>query len=207
MSFNGFHAGTTPLSTAELDRSIAPPQSGKNVAAGGTRAPTPPNVPVSQPTTQLVSQTELDAADIDAKNWLMYNKGYKGFRYSTLEQINANNAAQLRPVCVMQLGEVGTFESGPVIHDGVMYVTTSHGVYALDASTCDRRWEYHYAPWAPEVQVNNKGVAIAEGFALREALLGQWRVESNITPGEWPINVSCREGEERGGLQTAFEVR
>ena len=35
----------------------------------------------------------------------------------------------------------------------------------------------------------------------------QWRVESNITPGKWPINVSCRKGEERGELQTAFEVR
>src|SRR5947207_2870224 len=167
LSFNGFHAGTTPVSDVDLDRAIAPPQTGKNIAAATTRAPTSPNVPVSQPTTHLVSQTELDAADGDLTNWLMYNKGYKGFRYSGLDQINANNASQLRAVCVMQLGEVGTFETGPVIHNGVMYVTTSHGVYALDASTCERRWEYHYAPWAPEVQVNNKGVAIADGRLIR----------------------------------------
>ena len=167
LSFNGFHAGTTPVSEADLDRAIAPPQTGKSIAVTTSRAPSPPNVPVSQPTTHLVSQAELDAADTESTNWLTYNKGYKGFRYSSLDRINANNASQLRAVCVMQLGEVGTFETGPVIYNGVMYVTTSHGVYALDASTCEQRWAYHYAPWAPEVQVNNKGVAIADGRLIR----------------------------------------
>ncbi len=167
LSFNGFHAGTTPIAESDLDRLIAPPQTGKSVAAANTCAPTPPNVPVSQPTTHIVSQAELDAADTDSTNWLTYNKGYKGFRYSALDQINANNAGQLRAVCVMQLGEIGTFQTGPLIYDGIMYVTTSHGVYALDATTCERRWEYHYAPWAPEVQVNNKGVAIADGRLIR----------------------------------------
>src|SRR5438270_5390 len=92
-----------PLSFVLL-AAIAPPQTGKNIAAATTRAPTPPNVPLSQPTTHLVSQAELDAADGDLTNWLTYNKGYKGFRYSGLDQINANNASQLRAVCVMQLG-------------------------------------------------------------------------------------------------------
>lgn len=167
LSFNGFHAGTTALSSSDLNRAITPPQSGKSVAAKTSGAPTPPVVAVSQPTTRVVSQAELDAADTEPTNWLTYNKGYKGFRYSTLDQINAGNASKLRAVCVMQLGEVGTFQTGPIIHEGVMYVTTSHGVYALDATTCDRRWEYHYQPWAPEVQVNNKGVAIADGRLIR----------------------------------------
>src|SRR6476661_8616801 len=116
---------------------------------------------------KLSPTTSFDSADDDATNWLTYNKGYKGFRFSKLDQINVNNAPQLRAVCVMQLGEVGTFQTGPVIYDGTMSVTTSHGVYALDAASCERRWEYHYSPWAPEVQVNNKGVAIAEGRVIR----------------------------------------
>jgi alcohol dehydrogenase (cytochrome c) len=118
LSFNGFHAGTTPIAESDLDRLVAPPQTGKSVAAASTRAPTPPNVPVSQPMTHIVSQAELDAADTDSTNWLTYNKGYKGFRYSALDQINANNAAELRAVCVMQLGEIGTFQTGPLIYDG-----------------------------------------------------------------------------------------
>ena len=167
LSFNGFQASTKAVSASDLDRALTPPQTGKNIAAAVARAPAPPNVAVSQPTTRIVSQAELDSADDDATNWLTYNKGYKGFRFSNLDQINVNNAPQLRAVCVMQLGEVGTFQTGPVIHDGTMYVTTSHGVYALDAASCERRWEYHYSPWAPEVQVNNKGVAIAEGRVIR----------------------------------------
>ena len=167
LSFNGFQASTKAISASDLDRSLTPPQTGKNIAAAVARAPAPPNVAVSQPTTRIVSQAELDSADDDATNWLTYNKGYKGFRFSNLDQINVNNAPQLRAVCVMQLGEVGTFQTGPVIYDGTMYVTTSHGVYALDAASCERRWEYHYSPWAPEVQVNNKGIAIAEGRVIR----------------------------------------
>ncbi len=167
LSFNGFQASTKAVSASDLDRALTPPQTGKNIAAAVARAPAPPNVAVSQPTTRIVSQAELDSADDDATNWLTYNKGYKGFRFSKLDQINVNNAPQLRAVCVMQLGEVGTFQTGPVIYDGTMYVTTSHGVYALDAASCERRWEYHYSPWAPEVQVNNKGVAIAEGRVIR----------------------------------------
>ena len=167
LSFNGFQASTKAVSASDLDRALTPPQTGKNIAAAVARAPAPPNVAVSQPTTRIVSQAELDSADDDATNWLTYNKGYKGFRFSNLDQINVNNAPQLRAVCVMQLGEVGTFQTGPVIYDGTMYVTTSHGVYALDAASCERRWEYHYSPWAPEVQVNNKGVAIAEGRVIR----------------------------------------
>ena len=167
LSFNGFQASTKAVSASDLDRALTPPQTGKNIAAAVARAPAAPNVAVSQPTTRIVSQAELDSADDDATNWLTYNKGYKGFRFSKLDQINVNNAPQLRAVCVMQLGEVGTFQTGPVIYDGTMYVTTSHGVYALDAASCERRWEYHYSPWAPEVQVNNKGVAIAEGRVIR----------------------------------------
>ena len=167
LSFNGFQASTKAVSASDLDRALTPPQTGKNIAAAVARAPAPPNVAVSQPTTRIVSQAELDSADDDATNWLTYNKGYKGFRFSKLDQINVNNAPQLRAVCVMQLGEVGTFQTGPVIYDGTMYVTTSHGVHALDVASCERRWEYHYSPWAPEVQVNNKGVAIAEGRVIR----------------------------------------
>ena len=166
LSVNGFPAGTNVLDADDMNRAIAPPQTGGNVTEQ-TAAPTPPNVAVTQPSTHIVSQSELDAADTESTNWLTYNKGYKGYRYSRLAKVDAGNAARLHATCVLQLGEVGTFEAGPVIYDGVMYVTTSHGVYAIGAANCERIWEYHYAPWAAEVQVNNKGVAIADGRLIR----------------------------------------
>jgi len=34
-----------------------------------------------------------------------------------------------------------------------------------------------------------------------------WRVGSNTTPGQWPIEVTCEKGAARGSLRTTFEVR
>ncbi len=144
LSFNGFQAGATPLSAAELNRAITPPQSGKSAMTTLAGAPKPPVVPVTQPSTHLVSQAELDAADTEPTNWLTYNKGYKGFRYSALDQINVADAPRLRAVCVMQSEEVGTCRTGPVIlrrrdivRDGVARRRS-----ALDAAACgERRWE------------------------------------------------------------------
>ena len=66
----------------------------------------------------------------------MYNKGYRAERYSSLDLINSGNAAQLRPVCMFQLGEIGTFSTGPVEYDGLLYVTSRLSTYAIDATTC-----------------------------------------------------------------------
>src|SRR5262249_44208347 len=100
--------------------------------------------PVKQPTTSRPTQAELDAGDPSRTNWLMYNKGYRGERYSELKQLNARTASRLRPVCVAQLGELGTFQAGPVVYDGVLYATTHLGTYAIDAKTCRKRWSHQH---------------------------------------------------------------
>jgi cytochrome c553 len=61
--------------------------------------------PVKQPKTNKPTQSELDAADGSTSDWLMYNKGYRGERYSRLSQLNHQTASRLRPVCVAQLGD------------------------------------------------------------------------------------------------------
>jgi PQQ-dependent dehydrogenase (methanol/ethanol family) len=120
-----------------------------------------------QPTTSGPSQTELDGADAGTDDWLMYNKGYSGQRYSTLTQIDAQNAARLRPLCMFQLGEIGSFSTGPVEYDGLLYVTTHLNTYALDATTCKKRWVHRHAAQGPEMNETNKGVAIAGGRVIR----------------------------------------
>jgi PQQ-dependent dehydrogenase (methanol/ethanol family) len=97
----------------------------------------------------------------------MYNKGYRGERYSSLAQINTGNASNLRPVCMYQLGELGTFSTGPVMYDGILYVTTHLGTYALDATTCRRIWTHAHVAQGPEMNATNKGVAIAGGRVMR----------------------------------------
>jgi alcohol dehydrogenase (cytochrome c) len=123
--------------------------------------------PLKQPSTNRPTQAELDAADSATTDWLMYNKGYRAERYSTLRQINTGNASKLRPICMFQLGELGTFSTGPVMYDGVLYATTHLGTYAIDATTCKKLWSHQHVAQGPEMNATNKGVAIAGGRVIR----------------------------------------
>jgi PQQ-dependent dehydrogenase (methanol/ethanol family) len=122
---------------------------------------------LKQPSTHKPTQTELDRADSSTDTWLMYNKGYRGERYSLLARITSDNAAKLHPLCMFQLGELGTFSTGPVVYDGVLYATTHLGTYAIDATTCRKLWSHQHVAQGPEMNATNKGVAIAGGRVIR----------------------------------------
>jgi PQQ-dependent dehydrogenase (methanol/ethanol family) len=151
------------LELTDATAAVAPP-------VPGTQAPIKLNAligPLKQPTTSRPTQAELDRADTDTASWLMYNKGYRGDRYSSLQRVNATNADKLRPVCMFQLGELGTFSTGPVVYDGALYATTHLGTYAIDAATCKRLWSHHHIAQGPEMNATNKGVALAGGRVIR----------------------------------------
>ena len=162
---NGYAAGDTPLKVSALDKGITAPEGAQGSAAPVASAP--PVVPVRQPSTNGPTQAELDKSDADPRHWLTYNKGYEGYRYSTLDRITGKNAGQLKVVCAFQLGEVGPFHNGPIVYDGMLVTTTAHGTYAIDASNCKKIWEHQYVPWGPEVTNNSKGAAIAGGRVIR----------------------------------------
>lgn len=121
-----------------------------------------------QPSSSGPSQAELDRAAESTDSWLMYNKGYDGQRYSSLDQINADNAGDLRPECAFQTGESGVaFQASPVVYGGALYVTTPHSTYAIDPTTCDQVWKHTYSPTGPEPFPTNRGVAIHDGRLFR----------------------------------------
>ena len=100
-------------------------------------------------------------------DWLMYNGSYTGDRYSALDQINKTNAGSLHPVCAFQLGELGPMEAGPVIHNGVMFVTSMDNTFALDARTCKQIWKYAYTSTGLHIGRLNRGVAVLDGRVFR----------------------------------------
>ena len=155
-----------------MDRVLELPGTSASAAAAGSMVPGQVKIgalfgALAQPTTNKPTQAELDAGDTATTNWLMYNKGYRGERYSLLKQINTQNASKLRPTCMFQLGELGTFSTGPVMYDGILYATTHLGTYAIDATTCKRIWTQHHVAQGPEMNATNKGVAIAGGRVIR----------------------------------------
>ena len=67
------------------------------------------------------------------QDWPVYGGDPGNSRYSTLKQINRSNIAQLKAIWVYHTGDTSdgsrypvrsTFESTPLVIDGVMYVTT-----------------------------------------------------------------------------------
>ena len=68
---------------------------------------------------------------------------------------------------MFQLGELGTFSTGPVVYDGMLYATTHLGTYAIDATTCREAVVHQHIAQGPEMNATNKGVAIAGGRVIR----------------------------------------
>ncbi len=84
------------------------------------------------PTLSTPTQGELDTAQANGRDWLYATHDYSGQRYSPLAEITSRTAPQLRPVCVYQVGDPGTFQTNPIVYDGTMYITTLHATIALD---------------------------------------------------------------------------
>ncbi len=123
--------------------------------------------PIAMPNVGSVSQSMLNAAGKDAKNWLHPNGSYEQTRHAPAAQINTGNVAKLRPAFVFQTGIVESMETAPIVANGVMYVTTSYNhVYAINATTGEQYWHFKHKIGPVSTYCcgpNNKGVAIADG--------------------------------------------
>lgn len=106
---------------------------------------------------------------------LTYGMGYNNQRYSPLKQINAKNAGKLRPVWAYSLNNPQGQESQPIVHNGVMYVTTHNSTVALDPATGKQIWKQEIE--LPQdvfkmacCGILNRGAAIYDGKLYRSTL-------------------------------------
>lgn len=116
-----------------------------------------------------VDDNRLIYADKDPGNWLSYGRNYAEDRFSTLQQITADNIDQLGLVWSFDLGTKRGVEATPIVVDGILYATGPWSVvFALDAGTGKLIWS-----WDPDVprryadvaccDVVNRGVAVYKG--------------------------------------------
>lgn len=86
----------------------------------------------------------LYAAD-EPENWLTYSGTYQSQRYTTLDQITPENAADLEIAWIYQANALDKFEPTPLVDDGVMYFTPPpNDVVAMDARTGRIFWKYEH---------------------------------------------------------------
>jgi len=124
------------------------------------------------PAPERVTTTDdmMRQADSNQKDWLLHGRNYSNQRYSPLDQITADNIKKLTPVALVQTGKTASFETTPIVVNGIMYATTpvtdnKMKIMAINAATGDKIWETTYDLGAYKICCGpvNRGVAVAYG--------------------------------------------
>ena len=96
--------------------------------------------------TQVATYREVTEALLrnpPPEDWLNWRRTDNNWGYSTLNQITAQNVAQLQLAWSWHMDDTGANEATPLVHDGIIYLPNPRGVIqALDAATGDLIWEY-----------------------------------------------------------------
>jgi len=113
-----------------------------------------------------IDDQSLRSAAENRGDWLLYGRDYGQQRFSPLDQINVESVKRLVPRWIYQTGIAATFQTSPLIADGVMYLTApfSH-VVALDAKTGRERWRYQHKRASEKTCCGpaNRGAALGYG--------------------------------------------
>jgi PQQ-dependent dehydrogenase (methanol/ethanol family) len=178
LSRNGFPAGNAPLSVNSLSQvrmsaqRMDGPAGGANTNEIVRAAPPTRTVYAPLPAGANVNVTDsmmLNAAS-NENDWLLHGRTYDNQRYSPLKQITVANVNSLNLVALVQTGMTASFETTPIVANGVMYITTpvvNHKmiISAVNASTGERLWDVTYNLGAFQICCGpvNRGVAVGYG--------------------------------------------
>ncbi|MGD8341334.1 MAG: PQQ-dependent dehydrogenase, methanol/ethanol family, partial [Gammaproteobacteria bacterium] len=145
-----------------------------------------------------VDDDALIAAGLRTDAWLTYGRDYAETRFAPLDQINENTVRNLGVVWQYDTGTLRGLEATPLIHDGVLYATTSwSNAFALDAATGRELWR-----WDAEADrirglraccdVVNRGPALYDGKLYVGTVDGRL-VALDITDGTpvWDIQTTA----------------
>ncbi|HWA80421.1 MAG TPA: PQQ-binding-like beta-propeller repeat protein [Acetobacteraceae bacterium] len=147
------------LAAHAVPAAAQPSESGGNVA-----------VATSPTITTDVNVTDAMLSDPGGANWANSGHGYTNDRFSPLDEVNAGNVTSLVPVAIAQTGFTASFETTPVVVNGVMYITTpmvneKQAVIAMDAATGREIWRFVYNDTLNHICCGpvNRGVVAAYG--------------------------------------------
>ena len=137
-----------------------------------------------------------DMAAPPPADWPTYNRTLDGMRYSELARITTANAANLNRVCTFDTQEQMSMQSGPVVANGVLYLTTDTSTYAIDAATCREIWHTPRSYQPLGFLKNNHGVAYMNGRLFRvHGGVHAYALDAATGRVLWDVNFREREGE------------
>jgi len=112
--------------------------------------------------------SDADLARQAGNDWLHANGSWDGNRFSTLTNINASNAGNLKVKWIYSVGGETDAQATPLKHEGLIFLPQDNAVHAVDARTGARVWKYeHELPedwggqFVPFFTGKHRGLAIA----------------------------------------------
>jgi alcohol dehydrogenase (cytochrome c) len=90
----------------------------------------------------LAQVRQEDVLKGPAEDWITYAGSYAGWRYSPLKQITVENAKNMVPKWVYHVPGARGLRSSPIVYKGVLYITATNSVYAIDARSGRLVWQY-----------------------------------------------------------------
>lgn len=132
--------------------------------------------------------------------WPTYNGDYSGRRFSSLGQINQSNLDRLKMEWAFRITGIGpqrgvgnpTIKSTPLMVNGILYFTIPDHVFAVDARTGERIWQFDFIDHGGHL-TGQRGVG----------MYGQWLYF--LTPDGWFISLEAKNGKERWRKKVADE--
>jgi acido-empty-quinoprotein group A len=132
--------------------------------------------------------------------WPTYNGDYSGRRFSDLAQIDQSNVNQLKIEWMYRISGIGpqrgvgnpTIKSTPLMVNGILYFTIPDHVFALNARTGERLWQFDFEDHGGHL-VGQRGVG----------MYGDWLYF--LTPDGWFISLNAGNGKERWRKKVADE--
>src|SRR3954468_3629061 len=142
----------------------------------------------------VMAATFVQAAEpaADDGQWTMATKDYGNVRYSGLDQINAQNAKDLKLAWTFSTGVFRGQEAAPLVVGDTMYVVTPfpNYLYALDLNKPGTaKWKY-----APKPEAAAKGEACCD-WVNRGASFADGRIFYN-TLDAYTVAVDAKTGKE-----------
>jgi PQQ-dependent dehydrogenase (methanol/ethanol family) len=133
------------------------------------------------------------AIPADDGQWKMAGKDFANTRFSSLDQIDSSNVAQLKLAWTFSTGVTRGHEAAPLVVDGTMFVVTPYPniLYALDLTKAGAppKWTYK-----PKVQASAQGVACCD-VVNRGAAWAEGKVVFNTLDNQ-TIAVDAQSGKE-----------
>lgn len=146
-------------------------------------------------------------------NWAYYGRDYTNQRYSPLESINSGNVNKLKLSWHYNTGKKATFQTSPIVIDGVMYITTPfNDVIAINAENGNEIWRYHHKLHSTNFCCGpaNRGPAVGYGKVFTVTIDSRLiALDQKTGKVIWDISITdpdAGKGEELGPLLGVKEL-